>query len=72
MPEAHLKRYQLYVSEELMTALDIIATERELTRSEVIEQLCWADQAVEQIALDNDIPVNPARPKPGRRWPRSE
>lgn len=68
MSDTQLQRCQVLLSRELTVVLDIVAEERGITRSELIEQLCWVDPAVEQHALDRDLEVNPTRPRRGRRW----
>jgi hypothetical protein len=66
--ETELLRCNVLLSRELVTVLDIVAEEREISRAELIEQLCWFDPAVEQHAMDRDLKVNPMRPPRGRRW----
>lgn len=66
--ETQLVRCQVLLSRELVAVLDIVAEERGLSRTELIEQLCWVDPAIEQHAMDRDLRVNPTRPRRGRRW----
>ena len=43
-----------------------------VSRSELIEQLCWQCEALRETAEHSGWKVSPKRRKPGRPWPDKE